>query len=128
MSTSARLRARDSATWVTSPLVADSRAWAWAAVLLLSVAAAAAVLLWPLSGLGVSGNALKPHYSREFVFGVSTYEPLPKNPSARDLRRAGIVLPKDRVADRRRQAAEVLAAGLIVTLSGLLVEAGRRKG
>jgi hypothetical protein len=94
----------------------------------LSPAAALAVLLWPVSGPGVSGNALRPHYSREFAFGVSASAPLPDHPTAKDLRRAGIVLPKDRVADRRRQAAEAFAAGLIVTLSGLLLELRRRKG
>lgn len=98
---------------------------AWSAAALLSLLASVAVLLWPLSGLGVSGNALAPKFSRQFVFGVSTYSPLPDRPTAADLRNAGVVLPKDRVADRRRGAAAVLAAGLIIASGGLFVQARR---
>jgi hypothetical protein len=44
---------------------------------------------------------------------------LPAHPTKADFRRAGITLPRDRVADLRRDAGIVAAAGIIVIGVGL---------
>ena len=80
------------------------------AVALTLVAAAVAVLLWPLHANGVSGSALTPRYSH--YFGISSAEPIPEHPTKADLRRAGVRLPQDVVTHRRHIALALVAAGL----------------
>ena len=79
-----------------------------------AVVAAAFVALWPLHAAGVSGNALAPRYH---AFAWETFAPLPAHPTFAELRRAGVRIPQDVVANRRRAAAVVLVAGLAVTLA-----------
>jgi hypothetical protein len=52
------------------------------------LAAAAAVLLWPLDANGVSGNALRPRYTD---FGFTTYAPLSLHPTHAELRRSWLI-------------------------------------
>lgn len=77
----------------------------------LLIAAAGCSLLLPISGNGVSGSALRPHYTS---FGFSTYEPLPAKPSKEDWRAAGVVLPRDVVAERRRLATGAALVGVVL--------------
>lgn len=74
------------------------------------------IALWPISGDGVSGNAIRPHSSD---FGWFAYSPLPIHPSPSDLRRAGVTVPHDLVAVRRRNAALLAALGVAVVAAGL---------
>ena len=84
---------------------------------LIAFAGALAVALWPIHANGVSGSALVPRYAR--YWGWAGYAPLPtgRTLTIADLRRAGVRVPQDVVADRRREAAVVLVAGLAVTLA-----------
>jgi len=81
------------------------------AVGLLAFVGAVAVVLWPLHANGVRGSALAPRY-HGFYVGVADFAPLPAHPTKSYLRRHGVRLPEDVVADRRRAAAVVLVAGL----------------
>jgi len=70
----------------------------------LCLIAGVVVMLWPIHGEGVTGTAVKPHYSD---FGAFSYQPLPATATVRDLRRAGVSVPHDLVRRRRRAAAAV---------------------
>jgi len=88
---------------------------------------AAALLVWPLRGTGIDGNALFPQYS-EFSFGWSAYAPMPANPSPEDLRRAGVPLPRDSVAQRRAQAGVVAGIGVVLLAAAVVAaRSGRRR-
>lgn len=80
------------------------------------------MMLWPLHANGLSGTALRPHYSD---FGWFAYAPLPTHPTPADLRDAGVTLPQDLVATRRRQAAELGGAGLLLAAAGAVASARR---
>src|SRR4051794_38854428 len=67
------------------------------------------LLLLPLHGSGLSGNALRPHYS-SFGFGLEAEHPLPATPTRAQMRAAGVVFPQDVVNDRRHLC-EGLALG-----------------
>jgi hypothetical protein len=82
-----------------------------------AVAVALTLALWPLHSNGLRGNAIAPRYST--YIGFYSYTPLPAHPTEADFRRAGITLPRDRVANRRRDAGVVTAVGIIVTGIGL---------
>jgi len=83
----------------------------WFPLGLLAVAAAGALLLWPVNGNGVSGNALRPHYSDT---GWFAYVPAPTDPSKADLREASVALPEDVVTQRRRLAGGIGVVGLVL--------------
>jgi hypothetical protein len=51
---------------------------------------------------GLRGNAIAPRYST--YVGFYSLAPLPAHPTTADFRRAGITLPRDRVANGRRDA------------------------
>jgi hypothetical protein len=89
----------------------------------LAVAAAAAVLLWPLDASGVTGNAVRPDYRD---FGWFAYAPIPDHPTTDDLRDAGVRVPQDVVDDRRRLATALAATGLALACGGLAVRRTRR--
>lgn len=95
------------------------RRWSWwlVAAGLVTLAASAALMLWPLDEPGVSGNALRPEYRD---FGWFSYQPLPEHPSVEDFHRAGITLPQDYVAERRRIAAVVAAMGIVVLTTAVV--------
>ena len=92
-----------------------------------AIAVALTLALWPLHSNGLRGNAIAPRYSTSIGFYSLT--PLPAHPTKADLRRAGITLPRDRVANRRRNAETLATVGVIVTGIGLTVYriGGRRK-
>ncbi len=81
------------------------------------VAGGIVLAFWPIHHNGVSGNAITPHYGD---FGWFAYAPLPAHPSLEDLRRGGVTVPQDVVAERRRGAAVVAAAGVTAVAAGLL--------
>jgi hypothetical protein len=89
----------------------------------LCLAAGAAALLAPLHANGVSGNALRPHYS-DFGWFADTL--VTANPTRSDLEAAGVVFPQQRVADRRH-AAEGLGGLAVLTLSGGLLARRTRR-
>jgi hypothetical protein len=94
----------------------------------VAVLAVALVLaLWPLHSNGLRGDAIAPRYSR--YVGFYSYAPLPAHPTEADFRRAGITLPRDRVANRRRDAGTLAAVGILVIGIGvtLHLHAGRRQ-
>jgi len=80
------------------------------------VAGAVGLLLWPLNSEGIGGNAITPHYRD---FGWFSYAPLPDHPSRDDLRRAGVTVPDDAVAERRRDAAVAAGLGMIGLAVGI---------
>lgn len=75
-----------------------------------AVAVALTLVLWPLHSNGLRGNAIAPRYST--YIGFYSLTPLPAHPTKADLRRAGITLPRDRVANVRRDAGTLAAVGL----------------
>lgn len=81
----------------------------------LALAAAGAVLLWPLHATGVSGNALRPSYSD---FGWFAYAPMPEHPTTDDLRAGGVRVPQDVVSERRRIALGLGVVGLVLAGAG----------
>jgi len=87
------------------------------------LAAAVAVMLWPLHANGVSGNAFQPHYSD---FGRYSYVSLPAHPTHADFVRAGITVPQDVVRDRRLLAAAVAGAGLVLLIAAALLRPARK--
>jgi hypothetical protein len=90
------------------------------------VVAGVVVAFWPLHANGVSNNAVAPRY-HPFAVGVTSYEPLPQHVTIADLRRLGVRVPQDAVEERRRLAAALAAAGLIVALTvALSAERPRR--
>jgi hypothetical protein len=104
------------------------RRWLGGTIVGLGVAAGAVALglaLWPLHSNGLRGNAIAPRYST--YVGFYSLTPLPAHPTKADLRRAGVTLPRDRVANRRRDAGTLAAVGILVTI-GLTAyrNAGRR--
>ena len=88
----------------------------WSAIALgfAGVVVAGVVVLWPLHANGVSGSALRPHYTG---FGWTTYAALPDHPTASDFRRAGVRLPQD-VVEHRRHMAELVAALGVLAIGG----------
>jgi hypothetical protein len=95
---------------------------------LLGVVAALVLGLWPLRGPGIHGSAITPHLSHEFGFYTYSTVPLPEHPTNAQLRAAGLVLPQDRLATRRRETATTAAVSLIVLVvaSSVLVRRGPR--
>lgn len=91
--------------------------WLVAAGLVI-VTASVVLLLWPLDNSGIRGNALFPDYRD---WGWFTYHPMPQHPTPEDFRRAGITLPQDYVAQRRRTAAVIAALGVATLTTGLLL-------
>jgi hypothetical protein len=96
-------------------------------VLLVALAGALVVLLWPLHANGVSGTALLPRYHD---FGWVAYDG-PSLPADRpltldDLRHAGVRVPQDVVERRRRIAAVEFAAVLVVVLGWSEADQRRR--
>jgi hypothetical protein len=87
------------------------------------LAAALALVLWPMHGNGLSGNALRPHYSS---FGWYSYVAMPQHPTHEDFLRAGITMPQDVVRDRRILAAIVAATGVML-LGGVGATAALRR-
>ena len=87
-----------------------------------AIALALGLMVAPITASGVSGNAFAPKY---IGFGWFAYEPLPAHPTTSDLRSAGVRVPQDAVAGRRRAAAIIGTAGLAALLAGVLV--GRRQ-
>jgi len=85
--------------------------------------AAAVLMLWPLHANGVSGNALRPHYSG---FGWYSYVSLPPHPTHADFVRAGITVPQDVVHDRRVLSAAIGAGGAVLLLVAGVVRPRRR--
>jgi hypothetical protein len=79
--------------------------------------------MWPMHGNGVSGTALRPHYSD---FGWFAYAPLPENPSTADLRKAGVAVPEDVVSHRRHVASGFGLVGLAL-VGGSYVRLRRRR-
>jgi hypothetical protein len=92
-----------------------------------ALAVALLLALWPLHSNGLRGNAIAPRYN-EYI-GFSSYAPLPARPTRADFRRAGITLPRDRVANLRRDAGTLAAVGFVVIGVGLTVRrnAGRQQ-
>jgi hypothetical protein len=82
-----------------------------------ALAVALALALLPLHGDGLGGNAIAPRYSK--YVGFYSYAPLPSHPTKADFRSAGITLPRDRVADRRRDAETLAAVGILVVGIGV---------
>ena len=94
---------------------------------LVAVAAAVAILLWPLHANGVAGTALLPKYSEYLAF--TTDKPLPDRTTNDDLRRAGVRLPIDVVWHRRHIAIALLGGGVALGAIGATVFiVGRRRG
>jgi hypothetical protein len=95
-------------------------------VSLLAVAAALALLLWPLHANGVEGSALIPRYSRYFTF--ATFEPVPDHATEADLRRAGVRFPQDVVWHRRDIAFGLIAGAIgVIAIGATLVIVKRRR-
>jgi hypothetical protein len=92
----------------------------------VAVAVALTLALWPLHSNGLRGNAIAPRYST--YIGFYSLTPLPAHPTKADFRRAGITLPRDRVANRRRDTGTLAAVGIVVAGIGLILyrNAGRR--
>ncbi|MCW2497964.1 hypothetical protein [Jatrophihabitans sp.] len=89
------------------------------------VAVGLTVLLWPLHANGVSGSALLPHYAKEL--GFQTSYALPLHPTLGELRLAGVRLPGDVVAHRRRLGELVGGIGLaLVVVSSVFAARHRR--
>jgi hypothetical protein len=84
-----------------------------------AVIAAVILLLIPLHGNGLSGNALAPSYS-EWRLGWYAYAPLAAHATSSDLRAGGVQFPQDVVRERRQLAAAVAAAGALLMLAGWL--------
>jgi len=84
------------------------------ALALAGVVAGLVIALWPLHANGVTGNALVPRYHD---FGWYAYQPMPEHVTVAELRRAGVRVPQDVVEQRRRLAASLAAAGLILGLA-----------
>jgi hypothetical protein len=78
------------------------------------LAAAVAVVVWPLHANGVTGTALLPHYHE---FGFTSPDQLPLHLTKAELRHAGIRLPEDVVAHRRHIAELLAAIGLVVCVA-----------
>src|SRR3954465_6563395 len=78
-----------------------------------AIAAAVVLLLLPLHGSGLTGNALRPHYG-SFEFGVATEQPLPVHPTRAQMRSAGVVFPQDVVNDRRHLCEAVALGGAVL--------------
>ncbi len=93
------------------------------AVGLAGVVAAGVIGLWPLRANGVTGSALRPHYSE--YFSVYSLRPLPDRPTPADFRRAGVRLPIDAVHDRRRIVYDVFACGVLLTVAGAAASSRR---
>lgn len=91
---------------------------------LAGISAACVLALLPMTGNGVTGNAVHPHYGD---FGWSAYAPVPDNPTAADLRAAGVRLPQDRVARRRQVAATAGALGVALCAGGAAARRRRRE-
>ena len=81
-----------------------------------TILAACLVMLWPLRANGVSGTALRPHYSE--YLGFNTPISLPLNPTNDELRHAGVRLPRDVVWHRRHIAEALLGSGVVVLIGG----------
>lgn len=88
----------------------------------LGLLAAVVLALAPVDG--VSGNALSPASSD---FGWFAYEPLPDRPTVDDLRRAGVPVPQDAVADRRVLVGTIGGAGLLALAAGVLLTRVQRR-
>jgi hypothetical protein len=86
--------------------------------------AALLLVLLPLHGNGLSGNALTPTYSD---FGWATYQPMPEHPTLDDFRRAGIEVPQDVVSGRRLLAGATAAVGAVLVLAGWTMRRIRRR-
>lgn len=80
---------------------------------LAAIVVALGLMVAPIRADGVSGNAIAPRYTD---FGWFAYEPLPDHPTSDDLRSAGVRVPQDAVAERRRESAAIAAAGLALLL------------
>ena len=91
---------------------------------LLAVLGAVVLALTPITGAGVHGNALFPHYTSFYGY-AATDHPLPANPTIAQLRHAGVPFPQDHVSHRRRLAALLGLLGLIIlALAVLATSAG----
>lgn len=105
-----------------------STAVALAVLVVGLVVAGTVVAAWPLHANGVSGSAIAPRY-HDFYAGVYSYRPLPEHVTIAELRRLGVRVPQDAVEERRRVAAALVSAALVVAgAAGLVtaVRAGRR--
>lgn len=89
----------------------------------LALVGAVVLMLVPVRADGVSGNAIAPRYSS---FGWFSYRPVPQDATIADLRRAGVRVPQDAVADRRSQAAATAVGGVVSLGAGLVLVRRRR--
>ncbi|HET7304298.1 MAG TPA: hypothetical protein VFJ12_07080 [Segeticoccus sp.] len=89
----------------------------------VAVVAAAVLLLAPIGADGVSGNAISPLYHD---FGWFAYAPLPEHATFDQLRAAGVRVPQDAVATRRREAAAAALVGVALLSAPLVLGRLRR--
>ena len=81
---------------------------------LAALAAAIALMLWPIHADGVSGDALQPHYRS---FAVEANQPLPAHPTRADFVRVGLTWPHDVVNNRRVLSASIAGGGAVLLLA-----------
>ena len=98
--------------------------WVLVGAALVAFAAAVVLALGPLSGRGLSGSAASPVYG-EYSFVV--VGDVSATPSPDELRAAGVVLPEDVVAERRRLALGAGAVSALLAVAGVVAAARPRR-
>lgn len=89
-----------------------------------AIVVALGLMVAPIRADGVSGNAIAPRYTD---FGWFAYEPLPDHPTSDDLRSAGVRVPQDAVAERRRESAAIAAVGMALLLVAFIAQPRRSR-